>query len=135
IDQVVQKFTLNTEQERAFMIIANHYLTASQSPLQLYMAGMAGTGKSRVIHALSAFFTVMDASSQLLLLAPTGTAAANIGGSTYHSVLGINPRSKSIQKLSLNARNSLERVRYIFIDEVSMISCSDMKTISERLAL
>jgi hypothetical protein len=71
------------------------------------------------------------------VLASTGTAAALINGSTYHSVLGIvdtdnGERSEgtSIRKV----RERLKGVEYIFIDEVSMVSCKNMYQISARLA-
>ncbi|EJD35909.1 hypothetical protein AURDEDRAFT_74809, partial [Auricularia subglabra TFB-10046 SS5] len=135
MEKVKTDFALNKEQSRAYYMVVNHFLTATEPPLQLYLAGMAGTGKSRVIHAISAFFVAMGVPDQLLLLAPTGTAAANIGGHTYHSVLGLNPKSGNTHNMKPATRARLSSVRYIFIDEVSMISCSDMKTICERLSL
>ena len=56
IDSTVTDFSLNTEQERAFRIIANHASTEKPEQLIMYIGGMAGTGKSRVIKALTAFY-------------------------------------------------------------------------------
>jgi hypothetical protein len=42
-----------------------------------------------------------------------GTAAALVGGSTYHSILGINDKSASTV-------SRLDGVNYMFLDEVSM---------------
>ena len=54
---MVQKWTLNTEQARAFKIVAEHSLiTVGQDPLQMYLGGPGGTGKSRVINALKDYF-------------------------------------------------------------------------------
>ncbi|KAF5354457.1 hypothetical protein D9758_012381 [Tetrapyrgos nigripes] len=56
IDHCISKFTLNEEQEKAFKIIANHATCSSPQQLQMYIGGMGGTGKSRVIEAVSYFF-------------------------------------------------------------------------------
>ena len=40
------------EQKRAFKIIAHHSLESNSEQLKMYLAGMGGTGKSRVIKAL-----------------------------------------------------------------------------------
>ena len=54
IQLMVQKFTLNQEQTRAFSIIANHSLGRSKVGSQLLMRifGEGGTEKSRVIEAI-----------------------------------------------------------------------------------
>jgi len=54
IQEVVQKFTLNREQTRAFHIVAKHSLGQSKVGTQLLMGifGEGGTGKSRVIDAI-----------------------------------------------------------------------------------
>lgn len=58
----------------------------------MYLGGMGGTGKSRVIQALMKFFEMRNESHRIIVVAPTGNAAALIGGHTYHSVLGIDDR-------------------------------------------
>ncbi|KAH8084927.1 hypothetical protein BXZ70DRAFT_875348, partial [Cristinia sonorae] len=52
IEEIVDHFSLNTEQERAFKIVANHVVEDSGDQLRMYIGGMAGTGKSQVIKAL-----------------------------------------------------------------------------------
>ena len=56
IDQCVLDFSLNTEQERAFRIIANHSTDSNHDQLKMYLGGMAGTGKLQVNKALTAYF-------------------------------------------------------------------------------
>ena len=85
IDSTVTNFSLNTEQERAFHIIANHASTEKPEQLIMYIGGMAGTGKSRVIKALTAFFERWNESHCIVITAPTGTAVALVEGSTYIS--------------------------------------------------
>jgi PIF1-like helicase len=60
------------------------------SQLKMYLGGMGGTRKSQVIKALISFFERHNESHRIMILAPTGSAAALLNGSTYHSVLGIN---------------------------------------------
>ncbi|EAU80534.2 hypothetical protein CC1G_13028 [Coprinopsis cinerea okayama7 len=50
---------------------------------------MAGTGKTQVLKSLIAFFKARGEPYRLVLLGPTGTSAALIGGTTYHSFLSI----------------------------------------------
>jgi predicted AAA+ superfamily ATPase len=56
VDSTVKDFSLNTEQQRAFRIIANHSSFLNNEQLNMYLGGMAGTGKSQVIKALMDFF-------------------------------------------------------------------------------
>jgi hypothetical protein len=135
VNNVVHGFSLNDEQERAFRIVANHASDSYQEPLRMFLAGMAGTGKSQVLKSLIRYFQIRNESYRLMIVAPTGNAAALLGGSTYHSSLGINDyNEKSALNLS-QVRARLIGVDYIFLDEVSMLSCHDMYRISCQLAL
>ncbi len=123
---ITTSFSLNKEQERAFKIITNHATSNTSERLQMYLGGMAGTGKSQVLKAVTKFFEDIGQSGQIVLLAPTGSAAALIGGSTYHSYLGISDNRKLSQSTMSRIRQKVEKVKYVFIDEVSMISCLDL---------
>ena len=76
IVDAIQKFMLNSEQERAFKIVANHVVTPGAEQLMMFLGGMGGTGKSQVIRALMHFFKSRNESHRFVVLAPTGTAAA-----------------------------------------------------------
>ena len=89
IEDVIQKFLLNSEQERAFRIVANHAVTPGAEQLIMYLGGMGGTEKSQVIKALMHFFKSRNEFHRFVVLAPTGTAAALLQGSTYYSFLGV----------------------------------------------
>ncbi|KDR64972.1 hypothetical protein GALMADRAFT_37733, partial [Galerina marginata CBS 339.88] len=67
--------------------------------LKMYLGGMGGTGKSQVIKALIKFFKKKNESHRIVVLGPTGTSAALINGSTYHSFLGINAAGNTVNKI------------------------------------
>ncbi|KAF5326514.1 hypothetical protein D9611_000713 [Ephemerocybe angulata] len=136
IDDVIHKFTLNSEQGRAFKIIAGQ---ASEQnlvpPLRMFLGGAGGTGKSRVLDALKEFFTSRGERHRLRLASFTGVAASNISGSTLHSALSLVQR-KSKAGADKSKRNLIalwEGVDFLFIDEVSMIGCKLLFQISNAL--
>ncbi|KAF5330095.1 hypothetical protein D9758_018667 [Tetrapyrgos nigripes] len=137
IDDLCIKFQLNQEQERAFRIIANHAVSSISDQLKMYVGGMTGTGKTQVLKTLREFFKERDESHCMIVVAPTGTAAALIQGSTYHSIFGINSSEEGeFWKTSLSQICSrLSGVNYVFLDEVSMLSCKDMYKISANQPL
>jgi hypothetical protein len=135
IDNVSITFNLNKEQDRAFRIVANHACSPDSEQLKMNIAGMGGTGKTQVIKALVEFFKLRNESYRLIIVAPTGSAAALLQGSTYHSMFGINSDGKCSSAIQLaQVKERLEGVQYVFLDEVSMLSCRDMYLISARLA-
>ena len=135
IDSVSNDFNLNKEQERAFRIVANHACSPDSEQLKMYIAGMGGTGKTQVLKALVEFFKIRNESHRFIIVAPTGSAAALLQGSTYHSMFGINSDGKHTSAIQMaQVKERLQGVDYIFLDEVSMLSCRDMYLISARLA-
>lgn len=136
VDDIVKEYTLNKEQERAFRIVANHTSSPKADQLKMYLGGMAGTGKSQVIKALIALFRKRNEQHRFITLAPTGSAAALIDGSTYHYALGVGSSSDGLDNISslVEIKSRLEGVDYIFLDEVSMLSCRELYKISEKLA-
>jgi hypothetical protein len=135
IGSISQQYCLNDEQDRAFKIVANHVVLPNSEPLKMYIGGMGGTGKSQVIKAISNFFEQRNEAYRFIIVAPTGTAAALLSGSTYHSVFGINDMSSESQatKTLMQVQTRLLEVDDIFMDEVSMLSCHDMYKISAQL--
>ena len=80
------------------------------------------------------------------LMAPTGMAAKNIGGSTMHSLLKLpiedvrtGRRGRKLQYTKLKdqaaaeAREQMFGVRYIVIDEISMVSSTTLQHTDARL--
>lgn len=86
--------------------------------------GCGGTGKSQLIHALSKYFLITNRIQMMRKLAPTGIAAAGIGGMTIHSFLG-EQRNSGKSRTIKPGDSKLERewhfVEYILIDEMSMV--------------
>ena len=134
IDKIIKQFTLNEEQERAFRIVAQHASIPQSDQLKMYLGGMGGTGKSQVIKALMYFFRERREPHRFNVLAPTGSAAVLVDGSTYHSVLGIRDIENESKKTRSQIKDRLAGVEYIFVDEVSMLSCGHMYVISKQLA-
>ncbi len=57
--------------------------------LLLYVREERGVGKSRIVKAIHLGFSFLKRRKELLIAAPAGAAAANIGGATIHGVLSI----------------------------------------------
>ena len=131
IEDSIVKYSLNEEQERSFRIVANHAVSPCSEHLKMYIGGMGGTGKSQVLKALSHFFAVRNESHRFITVAPTGSAAALLGGSTYHYMFGINEYSGNSNLSQTWGR--LAGTEYVFFDEVSMLSARDLYKISFQL--
>lgn len=69
------------------------------------------------------------------MLAPTGTAAALLNGTTYHAALYIGEfhGDKISDKITSQLRADLQMRDYIFLDEASMLSCRELSLIANRL--
>ena len=100
----------------------------------LFITGAAGTGKSFVLMYIIQELELRYP-GQVAVTAPTGTAAANIGGQTIHSFGGVGVGTGSIPQLCFKARKSpgaLQRwrnSRVLVIDEVSMLDASLFETL------
>ena len=92
-----------------------------------FLTGKAGTGKTTFLHQLK-----KNVRKQLAVVAPTGVAAINAGGTTIHSFfqLPISPfvpteegKKQLIEKIKMQAwrRNVLQELELLVIDEISMI--------------
>jgi len=104
MDDVVQKFNLNTEQRLVLKIVADHVIEKRSEQLLFCIGGEAGTGKSQVIHGIVELFRRWRKLEMLCVCGTTGTAAAKIGGSTLHSTFKL--RQKNL-RIGSNAYTSL----------------------------
>ncbi|KAF5343263.1 hypothetical protein D9757_015149 [Collybiopsis confluens] len=138
IDEFISEINppLNTEQERAFRIIASHSQTANADPLRMFLGGEGGTGKSHVINALRVFYERQGEGRRFRLASYTGVAAKNISGMTLHSALNL---AQSTSSRPLSSKSSAELmamwsgVDYLFIDEISMVGCRFLLKVSRAL--
>jgi hypothetical protein len=139
IQEIIQTFSLNIEQSHAFRIVTEHAYHKGQDDFRLFIGGAGGTGKSRVIEALTAYFASQQQSRQLRLTAFTGVAAQNIRGMTLHSALNLNQLEKMSVSNATNSKRQLienwQGVDYLFIDEVSMVGCELLSDISKALSI
>ncbi|KAF8235804.1 hypothetical protein L208DRAFT_1255143, partial [Tricholoma matsutake] len=130
IENIICKWTLNPEQSQAFQIITEHSLHAQQEPLRMFISGPAGTGKTRVINTVKDFFEQRRQTRRFRLASYMGIAARHISSMTLHAALCLNTKKSN---KSNNLIAMWEGVDYLFIDEVSMISCKFLCRISKAL--
>ncbi|KAK3920914.1 hypothetical protein KUF71_010151 [Frankliniella fusca] len=106
-------------------------------PKRIIVQGRAGTGKSLVIHAMTYEIYTHLGEASYIIMTPTGVSAKNVNGSTYHSALHINSKAKDFGPLkgqaSHNIQKKLEKIRFLLIDEYSMIGCNAMRMIEQRI--
>jgi len=95
----------------------------------LFVTGRAGTGKSTLLRCLKEMI-----SDEMVILAPTGLAAVNVGGQTIHSFFGFPPRLIRPDDIRRSRNGRLmRRLKFLVIDEVSMVRSDLMWAIDQSL--
>jgi ATP-dependent DNA helicase PIF1 len=96
----------------------------------LFVTGRAGTGKSTLLNYLSE-----NTSKQIVICAPTGVAALNVGGQTIHSLfrLPIGVIADNDIEQSAELRKLLSTIDTLVIDEVSMVNADLLDAIDRSL--
>ena len=114
---------LSPEQDAVFGAIEN---TRSH----IFVTGRAGTGKSTLLEHLS-----WNTSKNLVIAAPTGVAALNVGGQTIHSLfrLPIGVIADHAIDQGPEVRKLLNAIDTLVIDEVSMVNADLMDAIDRSL--
>ncbi len=123
-DQLPANLDINDEFKSAFDLMEN-------TRECLFITGKAGTGKSTLLKYFKA-----HTGKKIIVLAPTGVAAINIGGQTIHSFFRLPP--KIIQKDAikrLKNRDLIGNLDMVIIDEVSMVRSDLMDGIDHALRL
>lgn len=136
--------TLNREQRLFYDTFVDHYkaILDGQDPPQLLINcdGQAGTGKTHTVLQTCGYLDFLanqqGLPSPVLRAAPTGVAAFNFIGRTLHGLfrLPIKDRPWAITPetlIGLQAR--FKDIKYLIIDEKSMIDNKVMGIIDERL--
>ena len=109
--------TLSPEKQRI--------LTAIHEGRNVFITGVAGTGKSHMLALIKEQFT-----DKLHLTASTGIAAVQIGGRTIHSWAGLGAGNAPLEEIlnwilsvkGARLRRKMKAAKILAIDEISMIS-------------
>lgn len=110
----------------------NYALERMEAGANLFITGRAGTGKSTL---LQIFRRTTD--RNVVVLAPTGVAALNVGGQTIHSLFGFPPRLIQARDIRPNRRYKrlFANLEILIIDEISMVRADVMEAIDLALKL
>ena len=91
-----------------------------RSPDSLFLTGKAGTGKSTLLQ-----YFMDQTKKNVVVLAPTGVAALNIGGQTIHSFFKFKPGITLDEAIKLGKKAKkkafYQKIKIIIIDEISMV--------------
>ena len=96
-----------------------------------FLHGNAGTGKSTVIKEF-----INRSKKNIVIVAPTGVAAVNVGGQTIHSFFMLPPSlmtEDTVQDIPWRrAREKISNVEVVVIDEISMVRSDMLWAIDHR---
>ncbi|KJZ70277.1 hypothetical protein HIM_10321 [Hirsutella minnesotensis 3608] len=115
-----------------------HFQAQNPTQILLHVDGGGGTGKSFLIKVLSSHLQVAALSnpSPICRVAPTGVASNQIQGSTIHSLLRL-PVGGAFTDLppadAAALQSRLRHVKYLVIDEKSMLGLEQLARIDARL--
>lgn len=132
--------SLNIKQKIAHNIITecvknNSRITRNKKPLCAIVSGSAGCGKSYLIDSI--IHTLTTNNIQYLLAAPTGSAAVLIGGVTLHKLFCLPVEKENLPKINSNKLkeyiDQFSKIELVIIDEMSMLSMSNLVHINSRL--
>ena len=98
----------------------------------IFLTGAAGTGKTTLLERVK-----NQLSAKKMVVAPTGIAALNIGGTTINSAFRIGFETIPIVKKSKDPRFAklLKNLELLIIDEVSMVRAPMLDAISQSLQM
>jgi ATP-dependent DNA helicase PIF1 len=119
----VEDIEINDEFRASLDIIENN-------KENLFITGRAGTGKSTLLQYFRA-----TTQKSIVVLAPTGLAAVNIGGQTIHSFFHFPPRLIDASSLRPRRSKLFRQIETLVIDEVSMVRADLMDGIDASLRI
>ena len=96
------------DQKRAMKIMS--------SGKNIFLSGAAGTGKSFLINE----YIKKNSEKNIIVCAPTGVAAVNVGGVTLHKLFWIPNGILKVGEYNTSPRRVIEQADIIIIDEISM---------------
>ncbi|WP_206447863.1 ATP-dependent DNA helicase [Agrococcus sp. KRD186] len=106
------------------------YARIEQGERHLFITGRAGTGKSTLLRHLTS-----HSKRQIIVCAPTGVAALNVGGQTIHSLLKLplGVIAEAPLRQSAELKRMLGKLDLLVIDEISMVNADLMDAIDRSL--
>lgn len=108
-------------------------LQALEIEPMVYLAGRAGTGKSTFIEYLKSIKGRNRLTSGMVIVAPTGIAAINIGAQTIHSFFKIAPHDRPGRWDKARPNWALKKLTLLVIDEISMVRADLLDLIDEQM--
>ncbi|MCG8622459.1 MAG: AAA family ATPase, partial [Proteobacteria bacterium] len=141
--------SLNAKQKEVVMFnrqwckdyVHKHRLGKKKDGYRVFLSGCGGTGKSHVVRLIQRDMSYLlqhvlhpePDQPIALVTAPTGSAAYNIGGSTIHSALCINDRSKGTMSYERKCmmQMKLEHLMLLITDEISMVGFDFFQRMNE----
>ena len=115
------------------------------NPINLFVTGGAGAGKSHLIKAIYhtavktfRYGAINPERPTVALMAPTGVAAININGTTIHTALSIPKESGDLapptsDQQRRQLRLTLSELKLIIVDEMSMVPNTTLLHIHQHL--
>ena len=114
---------------------------ATFEPMRMTINGAGGSGKSVVINTLVTIFRRMFGTDDVIkVVAPTGTAAFNVGGETFHHMLGCKVTKGEYAPNTMQdytrerLLENMKTLLCLLIDERSLISLKDFGTCNRQIA-
>src|SRR3990172_94554 len=103
-----------------------------RSTRNLFITGRSGTGKSTLLQHFRA-----ETRKNVVVLAPTGVAAVNVGGETIHSFFGFKPdiTPHRVKKRSKTKQELYHKIDTLVIDEISMVRADLLDAVARFLQL
>ena len=115
---------LNNKQQQALDLMNNGS--------NVFLTGKAGTGKSFIVKKF-----MEESKNKIMICAPTGIAALNVGGCTIHRAFRLPidyaPRSDYLGT-SEDTKNALKEIDTIIIDEISMVRADTFSHVEHKLS-
>ena len=110
--------------------------------LRVAVIGEAGTGKSKLIHAITRFARRKHGPNAACVMAYMGCAAYNVYGKTIHSTMGLkggpgakipnDPTLKTPEKID-KLKKRFQEVKIIIVDEISLVDVKMLHAIDVLL--
>lgn len=127
--------TYPTDSDNAALLMARDIV--EHTGANLFLTGKAGTGKTTFLRRL-----VQESRKQIVVVAPTGVAAVNAGGSTIHSFFQLNPNApigarveqeSKIYRMKKSKKLLMRGMDLLVIDEISMVRPDLLDQVDEVL--